>query len=190
MAEDLASGLHAGCQGKPASCMLNALGYNSRPFLKKSNEDNMLRVMTSPFRATAACLIAGLLCLSMVGCSDPDELSAEQAAALEERVRARWQTIIDRDFEKTWEFATPNYRGIFPKHLYANNFSYGVKWELTGVDVLHYDGRAAVASVAARVMTETTKPTSMASKALGPRPVTIREKWILIDGEWWHSVNN
>jgi hypothetical protein len=149
----------------------------------------MLRVIPSRSRAIFAVLVAGLLALSLGGCSDPDELSAEQAAALEERVRARWQTIIDRDFEKTWEFATPNYRGIFPKHLYANNFSYGVKWELTGVDVLNYDGRAAVASVAARVMTEPAKPTSAASKALGPRPVTIREQWILIDGEWWHSVN-
>ena len=142
------------------------------------------------FHVPVAALAAILLVLVAGGCSDPDELSAQQSSALEQRVRERWHTIIDRDFEKTWEYSTPNYRGVFPKHMYGNNFSYGLEWELTDVEVLHYDGRAAVASVAARVMTKPTKHTSAASRAIGARPVTIREKWILIDGEWWHSVNN
>ena len=148
----------------------------------------MLRnLMQRPHNLPAAFLVVVLALLGS-GCSEPDELSAEQAAALEQRVRDRWQTIIARDFDATWEFATPNYRGIFPKHLYRYNFSYGVEWELTAVDILNYDARAAVASVGARVMTKPTKPTSAASKAIGALPVTVREKWILIDGVWWHSA--
>lgn len=130
------------------------------------------------------------LVMLVSACSDPDKLSQEQAQALEQRVQARWQTLMARDFEKTWEFATPNYRSVFSKRMYAKKFSYGVEWELTGVEVLNYDARAAVASVAAWVMTKPTKHTSTASKALGARPIIIREKWILIDGEWWHSANN
>ena len=135
-------------------------------------------------------LVGALLVAIAAGCSDPDELSPQQTAALEQRVRERWQTIIDRDFDKTWEYSTPNYRSVFSKRMFAKNFSYGIDWELTGVEVLHYDGRAAVASVAARVMTKPTKPTNAASEAVGAMPITLREKWILIDGEWWHSANN
>jgi len=42
--------------------------------------------------------------------------------------------------------------------------------------------------VAVRVMSKPTKLTSSASAAFGALPVTIREKWILIDGVWWYSV--
>lgn len=121
---------------------------------------------------------------------EPAELSAEQVAELEERVRARWQTKINRDFEKTWEFSTPNFREVFSKPMYVHQFSYMVEWELTGVEVVNYDADAAVASVVARVMTKPTKQTSIASRAIGAVPVNIREKWIFTDGEWWHSTND
>ncbi len=118
------------------------------------------------------------------------EISPEQAAALESRVRERWQSKADRDFGKTWEFSTPNFREVFPKSLYVQKFSYMVEWQLTDVRVVAYDADAAVASVAARVMTKPAKQTSIASEAIGAVPVTIREKWILVDGEWWHSTND
>jgi hypothetical protein len=142
--------------------------------------------------------VAGLALLVLAGAAngldkadeDLSGLSARQAAALEERVRARWQSKSDRDFGRTWEFSTPNFREVFPKSLYVQKFSYMVEWQLTGVRVVAYDAGAAVASVAARVMTKPAKQTSIASDAIGDVPVTIREKWILIDGEWWHSTND
>ena len=133
--------------------------------------------------------MAVLLPLLLNACGDSRELTPQQATALEQRVWARWQTLSDRDFDKTWEFASPNYRSIFSKRMFRNKFSYGVEWELTAVNILNYDSRAAVASVAARVMTESTKPTSSALKAMGARPIIIRERWMLIDGEWWHIAN-
>lgn len=93
-----------------------------------------------------------------------------------------------RDFEKVYEFETPNYRGIFSKSLYVNKFSYAVHWELTGVDVVNYDARAAVASVAVRVMSKPAKQTSSASVAMGALPIILHEKWIRVNGDWWHSA--
>jgi hypothetical protein len=58
---------------------------------------------------------------------------------------------------------------------------------LTGVDVLHYDADAAVASVAVRVMSESTKQTTLASN-MGALPDTVSEKWFFIDGEWWSNA--
>ena len=119
----------------------------------------------------------------------PEGLTAERAAAVEQRVRERWQAQIERDFEQVWEFSTPTFRGIFPKSMYVHNFSYAVDWELTSIEIVNYDADAAVVSVAVGVMSQPTKQVSSASRALGPVPITIREKWIFADGEWWHSTN-
>lgn len=140
-----------------------------------------------------ALLLALTLVLPLAGCDSepdaPETLTQELSAQLEQRVRERWQTLIDRDFEKTWEYSTPNFKEVFPKQLYVRHFSYGVEWELTGVEIVNYDGQAAVASVAARVMSKSVNPTSRASKLFGAVPMTITERWILIDGQWWFSTN-
>ena len=94
----------------------------------------------------------------------------------------RWQALSARDYARVWEFGTPNYRSVFPKELYVLQFSYAVDRQLTGVEVVDYDAAAAVASVTARVMSKPLKQTSTASQALGALPVTVREKWMFIDG--------
>jgi len=132
--------------------------------------------------------LAGLLAPT-VWSAVPEGLTEEQVAALEQRVRARWQALSERDYDKVWEYSTPVYRSIFPKDLYVLQFSYAVDRWLTGVEVLNYDAAAAVASVTARVMSKPLKQTSTASQALGAVPVSVREKWMFIDGEWWFSVD-
>ena len=134
-------------------------------------------------------LFVGGLSASPGWADTPEGLSPEQEAALEQRVRERWQVMIEKDFEQVWEFSTPTFRGIFPKAMYVHNFSYAVDWELTSIEVVNYDAVAAVASVAVGVMSQSTKQVSSASRALGAVPITIREKWIFTDGEWWHSTN-
>jgi hypothetical protein len=120
----------------------------------------------------------------------PDGLTPGQVAALEQRVRARWQALSATDYDKAWEYSTPVYRGIFPKELYVLGFSYAVERELTGVEVVDYDAAAAVASVTARVMSKPLKQTSTASRAVGAVPLNVHEKWMLIDGEWWYSASS
>jgi len=132
----------------------------------------------------AIVIFAGLL----TACAPSNELSPESENALRERVIERWQFMIAGDYEAAWEYSTPNYRSVFSKQLFVKQFSNTLDRELTGVEVLAYDGAAAVASVAVRVMSKPTKQTSSASAALGALPVTIKEQWILIDGVWWYSV--
>jgi hypothetical protein len=164
--------------------------YNRHDFLKKGNKHNMLRKL---LKFAQRALVAATLLAAMspiAGAATPDGLSNEQAAALVQRVEGRWQTLTDRDYGKTWEYSTPLYRGIFSKDLYALQFSYAVERWLTGVEVTNYDAAAAVASVTARVMSKPLKQTSTASVAMGALPVSAREKWILIDGQWWFSAND
>lgn len=130
-------------------------------------------------------MLAGLL---LQGCAGMRELSDEDRANLLARAEQRWHAIEERDFGKAWEYTSPAYREVFPKSLYTKKFSYMVEWRLTGLEVLAYDARAAVASVAARVMSEPVKHTSAASAALGGIPTRQVEQWVLVDGQWWYSV--
>ena len=149
----------------------------------------MLQVVQGRISRPHWFILFGFILLGLSACDSQENLSDEQIIALEERVYARWQTKIERDFEQTWEFSSPLYRQNFPRHFYPFNFSYAVEWELTDIKVLDYHRGAAVASVAVRVMSKPTKFTTPASRAVGAVPVTFVEQWILIDGEWWYSAN-
>ena len=145
------------------------------------NKNSMLRIIFVP--------VFVLLC----ACADEPEysqaLSPEQTKALELRAEERWQARIAHDWGAAWEYSSPAYREVFPKHLYVKKFSYTANWELTGVEVTNYDPSAAVASVVVGVMSKPTKLTSEAAREIGPMPRQLDERWILIDGEWWFGGN-
>ena len=148
-------------------------------------KNNMLTDFGYKSRGLAMALLLALL----TGCVSTGELTEIQRSELELRVRERWQALEDRDFEKAWDYTSPNYRAIFSKQLYAKKFSYAVEWELTGVEIVNYDSDAAVASVVVRVMSKPTKQTSSASVAIGAIPTSLRERWIFAQGQWWFSAN-
>jgi hypothetical protein len=141
-------------------------------------------------RGAGLALVVLTMGLLVVGCSPGEDAPAVEPDfdKLEQRVRDRWAILSAKDFGGAWEFSTPNYRRNFPKELFMRNFSYTVDWELTGVEVVNYDADAAVASVAARVMSKPAKQTA-SSSTFGAIPITFRESWIFQEGEWWHSAN-
>ena len=152
--------------------------------------NDLQKITGFPKASQLALLILLLACASCSSMGPPKTLTDEGKAALVERVTERWHAIVKKDFAATYAYTTPKYREVFPKTLYVNKFSYGVDMQLTGVEVLNYDARAAVASVAVGVMSKPAKQTSVASNALGALPLTLNEKWIFVDGQWWHSAKD
>jgi len=147
-------------------------------------QNSSLGKTAARFAALAAVLVAAVL----TGCASAPRMTDAEQASLLERVEMRWRALEQRDFGAAWEFTSPAYREVFSKSLYEKKFSYMVEWELTGVEFLTYDADAAVASVAARVMSKPVKHTSAASAALGAIPTKQVEKWVFVDGQWWFSV--
>ena len=145
------------------------------------NKNSMLRVILL--------MVIALLSACVDKPENSQALTPEQMKALEIRVEERWQARIAHDWGAAWEYSSPAYREVFPKHLYVKKFSYTANWELTGVEVTNYDPSAAVASVVVGVMSRPTKLTSEAARAMGPMPRKLHERWILVDGEWWFSAN-
>ncbi|MEP0202299.1 MAG: hypothetical protein ABJ084_15590 [Halioglobus sp.] len=141
---------------------------------------------SGPASRLAACSLAVLLIVA--GCAAPRQLSDSQLAQLEERVTQRWALMQQRDFAAEWEYNSPAYRSVFPRSYHARRYGFSIDWELTEIEAVEYDARAAVASVVVRVMSKPTKPTSAASAAMGAFPVSIRETWVFDEGEWWFSA--
>jgi hypothetical protein len=161
------------------------------------NKMNGLHSMTCSLRSLAQ--LARIVFLSVIfstllaGCSrdiPSPPMTPELEATLLNRATERWHALEKKDFAAAYQYTTPKYRRIFSKALYVNKFSYAVDWELTDMELLNYDARAAVASVAVRVMSKPAKQTSVASNALGAIPLNIREKWIFVDGQWWNSARD
>lgn len=123
------------------------------------------------------------------GCAGSQTLSQQDVEQLLARATARWQLLEQRDWASAYDYMSPAYRQVFTRGMYERRFSYMVEWELTSVELVNYDARAAVASVAVRVMSRPVKQTSAASKAIGAVPSRFVEQWILQDGEWWYSAN-
>ena len=147
-----------------------------------------------PYARSKYATALALICLlaTLAACSSqpsPKTLGPEEEAALTQRVTERWHAMEEKDFARTYDYTSPNYRRVFSKAMYLNKFSYSVDWELTGVDILNYDARAAVASVAVRVMSKPAKQTASAA-IFGATPVTVNESWIFVDGQWWHNAKD
>jgi hypothetical protein len=131
-----------------------------------------------------------VLCVGLIACasqSAPKSMGPDERAELTRRVTERWQAMEVKDFAKTYDYTTPNYREVFSKALYLNKFSYSVDWELTAIEVVNYDAQAAVASVVVRVMSKPAKQTLSAS-IFGATPITLNESWIFVEGQWWHNA--
>ncbi|GAB5413091.1 MAG: hypothetical protein Cons2KO_06940 [Congregibacter sp.] len=135
-------------------------------------------------RRTFILLAIGLLS----ACATPRTLTESQEDDLVRRATDRWEAIVERDFSDAYELTSPAYRAVFTEAMYRTKFSYMLEWELTSVELVHYDARAAVASVAVRVMSRPVKQTSAASAAIGAVPTRFVEQWILEDGQWWYSA--
>ena len=130
-----------------------------------------------------ACVLSLLI---LLGCAGQAVLTQELQDKLVERIERRWEFYGAKDYIGAWDFSTPEYRKIFPRESYYKNFHGLLELELTGVRLLAYDARAAVASVAVRVMISPRPGAPAASLALGKSPTTIDETWKLVDGNWYY----
>lgn len=121
-----------------------------------------------------------LLMIGMVVAADAVTASPEQA--LRERVQARWDALIQRDFPTAYQFETPAYRDLYTEEDYLRGFGSTVIWEKAAVEQLAVDEEDA-ASV--QVQLQYTIP-EYAVRGLPGVTSRVTERWIQVDGEWWH----
>ena len=127
--------------------------------------------------------LAALLALAVLGltaCGTPEPQSVE------ERAQARWDHVVAREFEQAYEFFSPGYRETTPLHEYMIDvLSRPVRW--VEAEVI---GASCLEDVCRLSVQVTYQPATGPGHFRQLRPTrTIEERWIRIDGVWWHSVN-
>ncbi len=108
------------------------------------------------------------------------------ADALKARVEARWKALSAHDFKAAYALETPTYRKVFPYNLYLNKFAVGAISTFKDIDNVEYDAQRKVASVIVDLDTKTTRKAAESWIKKMLVPARVREKWLRIDGHWYH----
>ena len=74
----------------------------------------------------------GLAAVLVAGCASMGFGSAEDI--VRERAQARWNALVERDWNTAYPYLTPGYRALVPLKRYGNQFSGPMQWESAQVD--------------------------------------------------------
>lgn len=109
----------------------------------------------------------------------------EQRLALEQRVLAKWDALIRKDFATAYQFTSPNYRELFSLLAFKRNFSVGkVEWQKVEVEGINFNNNdTATVNIKIYIIfhqTETGRDLPMSSNS--------KESWIKVNEQWWYVM--
>jgi hypothetical protein len=123
--------------------------------------------------------------------SAPSDSSAVQAVeaqkvALKERVMAKWEAMIRRDFEAAYSFTSPSYRALYPLNVFKSKFGNKVAWRRIEVINMDFKGEDA-AMVGINLYVGYHPPQSEQTLEM---KTYIQEPWVRVDGQWWYVMKD
>lgn len=128
-------------------------------------------------------LLSGLFVLLFACGNDsakPDE------SKLKSRVESRWALMIDRDFEKTYQYFTPAYRKLYDFDGYLDELqtSGSVEWVSARylTSVVSNEG----ADVEVEIDYKLALPDASMNDAVGQISTQMNENWVWSSGQWWY----
>jgi len=130
-------------------------------------------------------LVKGLLGLVLLLGFVAPVFSDSKEKQLLSRVEARWALIAEGEYLKVYEYETPNFKKVFSGELFAAKFGYDVKYKMLDVIRVEIDKASNLATVVVNIATSS----AGAKKDINVIPVVFNEKWLHIDGQWWHSFD-
>ena len=105
---------------------------------------------------------------------------------LEERAQARWDLLLERDFEGAWAYMSPGYRETTPASDFAlETANRPVRW--LSATVSGKDCEEDVCKIS--VLVEYRAPGAPSGMSDIRLSRTIEETWIRLDGAWWFVQN-
>jgi hypothetical protein len=141
----------------------------------------MRMILATDFRAAGAALALSMI----VGCAGVGGSSATPEAAVQARANQRWQFLVAGKLDDAYQMLAPGYRAVKSADAYKSDLSPTVKWlsaEIAGVTC------GSPEACDAKVKLEA-KPIGPSSLARTNIVTYFDEKWILVDGQWWHFPN-
>ena len=128
-------------------------------------------------------LIFGVSVSGLSGCQSSEQSPGQ---SLEERIVARWNHFVERDFAAAWDYYSPGFRQTTPRDEFASDMERRpLRWR--GVELIDVscEGDLCTAKLAI------TYQALGAPSGLGRLEVTSQqeERWIRIEGDWWFVTN-
>ena len=113
------------------------------------------------------------------------DVVAARRVALEQRVKAKWDALIRKDFATAYSLTSPAYRSLFSLDAFRRNFTVGkVVWRrIEVVDVDFKGDDAAMVGINIHFVYY---------QAQGGKDIEMttytREPWVQVDGQWWYLM--
>ncbi len=110
----------------------------------------------------------------------------EPSETVEDRAQARWDLLLERDFEAAWEYMTPGYRETTNRYDYARDMA-GRPLRWLSAEVVAKDCQEDLCKISILVGYRAVgAPAGMGQMRLSRE---IEETWIRLDGAWWFVQN-
>lgn len=133
-------------------------------------------------------MLTAVVAMVMAGCAmtpaDNDGWRESQRAILKSRAEARWQSLINGEFDKAYSYLSPEYRAVVNLQQYKGKFGRVLAWRLARADDIRYDSPT-VASVSVEVTYRLDLPGARGEQIENKK--VLAEKWLYRDGGWWYT---
>jgi hypothetical protein len=139
-------------------------------------------------RTIAGLLMLVSLAVILSGCatSPPVDSDEDHTRIVMERAEARWRTIMDRDFEASYEFRTPGYRQTVHRRDYERDMARRpFRW--LAMEARSADCEGDRCEVRVRVTYQAVGAPAGQHRVRLTQDLT--ETWIRLDDQWWYSRN-
>lgn len=117
------------------------------------------------------------------GVSEVDNVDLKGLVA---RSEARWSTIVNHAFNKTYQFETSAYRDVFTEKMFVSRFNAHMNWKVLSRKEPVYNPVTKVAIVVVEVETQPSNSKGL-DTGTPAFSVEIREKWLNNKSQWWYS---
>ena len=112
------------------------------------------------------------------------EAAPTQQALLKQRVVAKWDALIRKDFATAYSFTSPAYRKLYSKDSFKGKFGSKAAWQrIEVVDVNFKGDDAATVGINLHFVYYD----SQAKKPLDMKTY-VQEPWVRVDGQWWYLM--
>ncbi len=142
--------------------------------------------MKTTKKAGLAFLASALILLA--GCATAPPVSDEEASAriVEELAEARWQAIMERDFEKAYEFYSPGYRDTTGLREYDRDMSRR-PFRYLSAEVQPAECEGDRCQVRVRVTYQAVGAPAGQHRVRLTQDLT--ETWVRLEDQWWRARN-
>jgi len=106
-------------------------------------------------------------------------------AGLESRVLARWDALMNKDYEQAYALLSPAYRKLFSLKHYLSETGTTVKWVSVQVNDIRFTGKRA--EVYLSLDYQLSLPMDEGDD-FGTMQTNVTEVWLWNEGDWWHVI--